>query len=244
VHRLRPSVDEVPDLVFVGSHRRRTPRRLAVKIGRLSAQRVIAGAVILVRDRRRAGGLLRQDSDPAGPEPSSTRRTPHRVEALLWRSAPCKLRGSRPAHVVYPAEALPEPNARSRDVELPPIHAMSCQRRECVMRVVPGLTERQESQRCKVLGSVARSKRTTSKSVTDGVDAPGDMVHEEDADQAAPDERCHRRRQGARERPTRQERDGEAAHGPQRKQSRDDAEVSILKEVGRESLLIGGLRSK
>jgi CheY-like chemotaxis protein len=71
-------------------------------------------------------------------------------------SAPRELRGPRPAHVVHPAQALPEPDERSRDVDLPAVHAMPGKRRECVMRVVPGLTERQESKRRKVLGSVAR----------------------------------------------------------------------------------------
>jgi hypothetical protein len=156
----------------------------------------------------------------------------------------CKLRRLGPAHVVCPPEPLPNPYTRSGEVELPTIHAVSGKRGECVVSVVPRLTEGQESKRRKVLGSVTRSKRAASKGVTDRVDAPRDVMDEQDADYASPDQPGQGARQGARVRPSRNEGDSEAAERPHREESRYDAEVSILQEVGCESFLVGGLGSK
>jgi len=69
-------------------------------------------------------------------------------------------------------------------------------------------------------------------------------MHQEDAHQAAPDERGHGAGHGSSERPTGEKRDGEAAERPDRKQSGHDAEVSILEEIDRESLLVRSLGAK
>ena len=59
---------------------------------------------------------------------------------------------------------------------------------KCMMRVMPTLTESEHAKDRVVAAFVIALKRLTSPNMTDGVDAPGDVVHKEDADESAPDE--------------------------------------------------------
>src|SRR6187401_1772306 len=74
------------------------------------------------------------------------------------------------------------------DIKLPPAEAVSRGGGEGVVVVVPALAEGEEGDDGVVAAVVAGAEGTRAPEVAHGVHAPGDVVHEEDADQAAPEE--------------------------------------------------------
>src|SRR6185295_19837097 len=63
-----------------------------------------------------------------------------------------------------------------------------CGRREDVMVVMPALAERWQGQQPVVGGLVTGEKRALPEDVANGVDAPRDVVADEDSYQASPDQ--------------------------------------------------------
>src|SRR5437588_4914949 len=77
-------------------------------------------------------------------------------------------------------------NQEATRVELPPSMGVNCGSRKRVMVVVPGEPKRRQAQEGIVAALVFRSIRPRSKPVTNRVDAPDEVVHQEYPNQAPP----------------------------------------------------------
>ena len=79
-------------------------------------------------------------------------------------------------------------NQEATRVELPPSMGVNCGSRKRVMVVVPGEPKRRQAQEGIVAALVFRLERPRSKPVTNRVDAPDEVVHQEYPNQAPPEE--------------------------------------------------------
>ncbi len=84
--------------------------------------------------------------------------------------------------------ALQRPDHQRRGIELPAAQAVDGGAREGVVVVVPGLAERGEREPEDVGRLVVDLEAARAEEVADRVDAPGDVVDEEDPHQAAPEQ--------------------------------------------------------
>src|SRR5881409_66185 len=99
----------------------------------------------------------------------------------------------RPAHVVHPAEAFEEADDGGGRVDLAAVDSMPGAGGVGVVEVVPALTEGEQGQRPQVRGPVvaAGAEGALTDQVTEGVDAPGDVVEQGDADKSRPQQGGH-----------------------------------------------------
>src|SRR6266516_6116767 len=136
--------------------------------------------------------VLARGDDPPRPPREATPR--HRAELPRRRGGP--LGGEpllvRPAHVVGPAQLLQRPDDARARVQLPLQRAVPRAGRVRVVQVVPGLAEGRDRHPGPVLRLVTDLELLAAEGVADGVDGPGDVVQQRDADQAGPEEGGHR----------------------------------------------------
>ena len=110
-------------------------------------------------------------------------------------------------HVPGETDPLHSGDQQSRGIELPAAQAVDGGAREGVVVVVPGLAEGGEGEPEDVGRLVLDLEPAGSEEVADGVDAPGDVVDEEDANQPAPEQAGGGAQQGAGEQVAGQRRD-------------------------------------
>ncbi len=110
---------------------------------------------------------------------------------------------------------------------------------EGVVVVVPGLAERGKGEPEDVRGPVVHLEAARSQEVADRVDAPGHVVDEEDADQAAPEQSGRRPEQGAGEQIAGHRGNGEAEHDQRHEPPVDQPHARVLVEVGGVALPLG-----
>src|ERR1700737_4640978 len=148
----------------------------------------------------------------------------------------------RDAHYV-PREAEPaeREDQPPRGVELIPAQPVKRGLREGMVVVVPRLPQRGQRQPEDVRRMVVDVKAAPAEEVADGVDAPGDVVHEEYAHEPAPQQGAEAggERAGA-EREAEQEGHQQAGQRDQREETVDAAHDRIFEEVAREPFR-GGL---
>lgn len=141
------------------------------------------------------------------------------------------------------SQILHDPDDDEAEVDLPPGQAMAGGVGECVVVVVPSLAEAEDSENEIVSAVVKRVKRPLSPDVTDGVDAPGDMVDQEDADKSAPEQAEERTGPGPADKATQRSREEQAHKHPQFPTAADAAKNLIslqVADVAGESGVVGG----
>src|SRR4029077_10201961 len=89
-----------------------------------------------------------------------------------------------PAHVVGPAQLLERPDDPGAGVELALQRAVPRAGRVRVVQVVPGLAKGRDRHPGHVLRLVTDLELLAAEGMADGVDGPGDVVQQRDADQA------------------------------------------------------------
>src|SRR6185437_15238662 len=89
---------------------------------------------------------------------------------------------ARPADRTHPARALEHADERGRQVELAGVDAMPGTGWVGVVHVVPAFAQRWQGQRPQVSGPVVAARREgpAAEQVTQRVDAPGDVLKQED----------------------------------------------------------------
>src|SRR5207244_1480541 len=107
-----------------------------------------------------------------------------------------------PPGVLGPTYPLEGPNQRSRGIALSPVDAVTGERGEGVVRVVPRLAHRHDGEGAHVRALVAGGERPAPERVAHGVDAPGHVVEHADADPARPEESGPGRREPATPHPS------------------------------------------
>ena len=135
-----------------------------------------------------------------------------------------------------------QPHARHREdqpaggVELIPAQPVEGRLREGVVVVVPRLAERRQRQPEHVRRLVVGVEAAAAEEVADRVDAPGDVVHEEDPHEAGPQQRAEAAgdERASAQREAEQERQHEAAERDQREAPVDAPHRRVLDEVARE----------
>src|SRR5690349_8318214 len=85
-------------------------------------------------------------------------------------------------------QTLQRPDEVAREVELPPVESVERRTREGVVIVVPALAKRQQADDPLIAAAVRRLEFSLTKRVTDRVDAPGDVMRQEHAHQATPEQ--------------------------------------------------------
>ncbi len=127
------------------------------------------------------------------------------------------------------------------DVDLPAAEAVDGGGREGVVVVVPGLAEGRDRDQRQVARLVAGLEVAVAEDVAERVDAVGEVVQDEDADQAAPEQAGDRGEQGAADQPAEREGDEEAEDRPVDEGAVDPVDRRILDQVRREALLVAAL---
>ncbi len=124
------------------------------------------------------------------------------------------------------------PDQRGREVDLVPLQAVAGRARERVVVVVPRLAERREREPEDVRRLVLDLEAAAPEEVADGVDRPGHVVLQEDADEAAPEQtgqqRLHRE---AAEHEADERGDREAEQDPPVEAAVDPAHPAVLDEL-------------
>src|SRR4029077_12038834 len=126
-----------------------------------------------------------------------------------------------------------------RGIELPAAQPVDGGAREGVVVVVPGLAEGGEGEPEDVGRLVLDLEPAGSEEVTDRVDAPGDVVDEEDANQPAPEQAGGGAQQGAGEQVAGQRRDRQTQEDQADEAPVEDAHATVLVEVGGVALPVG-----
>src|SRR5207248_2080435 len=103
-----------------------------------------------------------------------------------------------------------------------------------------GLAHRDRGQPEHVAGFVRDVEALAAEEMADGVDRPGDVVQEEHADEAAPEQRAQGGAEAASDDPSDGERDREANQDPDAEHAVDQAEPGVADEVRRKALPISG----
>src|SRR5580700_82596 len=147
-----------------------------------------------------------------------------------------------PAHVVGPAQLLQRPDDPRAGVELPLERAVPRARRVGVVQVVPGLAEGPYGQPGDVARLVAHLELLAAERVADGVDRPGDVVQQRDADQAGPEEGGQRAVNGHPPQPADQRREQQRDRDERGKQLVHPPNPGVGEQVGGELLLRGLVR--
>src|SRR4051812_1852934 len=111
--------------------------------------------------------------------------------------------------------------------------------RERVVVVVPGLTERRQGEPEDIGRVVGDLEAASAEEVTDRVDAPGDVMDEEDADQASPEQTSGGAEHSAGEQVSRQRRQREPEQHETDEPTVDQAHAAVLVEVGGVLLPVG-----
>ena len=143
--------------------------------------------------------------------PFALRRDPHDIP--------------RRAHLLQPEDQPP------RRVELPAAQAVDGRARERVVVVVPRLAERGEREPDDVGRVVVGGEAPAAEEVADRVDRPGDVVHEEDPHEPAPEQRRSARRASVpRQREPSSERQREAT------QRRATGSARLMRRMPRSSI--------
>ena len=120
-----------------------------------------------------------------------------------------------------------------RWVELVPLEAVEGRAREGVVVVVPGLAERERREPRDVGRVVVVVEPAKAVEVADRVDAPRDVVHEEEAHGAAPEQAHQRGVGGAADRPAEAVGNRQGGEQPDREEAADHAHAAVLEQVGR-----------
>src|SRR5207245_6777129 len=102
---------------------------------------------------------------------------------------------------------------------------------EGMMVVVPAFAEGQDAEQEVVAAVIAARVRTAAPDVAYGIDAPGNVVDQEDARQAAPDEAEQRAHPACRQHAAQHRRDEQAEGHPQWKESAGSAQGAALTQV-------------
>ena len=125
-------------------------------------------------------------------------------------------RGDRKdAHnVPGPAGLLEQVDDDGREVDLPAAEAVHSGGREGVVVVVPGLAEGRDRDQRQVARLVGRLEVALAEDVAERVDAVGEVVQDEDADEAAPEQAGDRGEEGAADHPAEREGEEEAEDRP------------------------------
>src|SRR5437763_1547772 len=93
-----------------------------------------------------------------------------------------------PVDLASQAKPLESNDQVGRDVDLPPLQAVEGRAREGVVVVVPALPEGEDAHDPLVAAAVAGRERGPTERVADRVDAEGEVVRQEDADPASPEQ--------------------------------------------------------
>ena len=87
-------------------------------------------------------------------------------------------------------EAFKRPDEVAGEIELPPMQAMERRTGERVVIVMPSLSEGQQPDHPLIAAAIVGLEGTLAKGMTNGIDAPGDMVQEECTHQSPPEQPC------------------------------------------------------
>ena len=138
-----------------------------------------------------------------------------------------------PDHVPGEPELLEDRDHERRGVEqpLPPTEAVACRPGEGVVVVMPRLAERGQREPGDVRRMVVGLETAGAEEVAQRVDAPGDVVHEEDPHEPAPEQAASGAGERAREGPAGEGGDGEAEQHEQRELPVDGPHARVLVEV-------------
>ena len=124
--------------------------------------------------------------------------------------------GRDPDHVPDQAELLEAVDDEGRDVDLPAAEAVGGGGREGVVVVVPGLAEGRDRDQGQVARLVGGLEVAVAEDVAERVDAVGEVVQDEDADEAAPEQAGDAPRRGCRRSPSRARRGAAGRRSPSR----------------------------
>ncbi len=102
------------------------------------------------------------------------------------------------------------------------------------MVVVPAAAHRRQGQPEHVAALVAGAVRARAEAVREGIDRPGGLVDQEDAQQAAPQETRQGRVAGAADQPAGQRRQRQAERDPQEVETVQAHHPAVAQQVGRE----------
>lgn len=103
---------------------------------------------------------------------------------------------------------------------------------EGVVVVVPAFAEAEDAEDEVVGRVVVALERAAAPDVADRVDAPGDVVHHEDTDQAAPEEAHERAEERHGDQAADDGRDDETEDGPEREQAAHLDDVAVAGHIG------------
>src|SRR5712691_11548932 len=127
-------------------------------------------------------------------------------------------------------KALERPDQVAGDVKLPPVQPVKSGARECVVVVMPALAETQQTHDPLVVALIVGLELALAKGVTDRIDAPGDVMSQENAHQSAPQQTA----------PTAYgERNNQRQHCPYHKCAADKHNHSIVDQVAAIDIRIG-----
>ena len=127
------------------------------------------------------------------------------------------------------------------DVDLAAAEAVGGGGREGVVVVVPGLAEGRDRDQRQVARLVGGLEVAVAEDVAERVDAVGEVVEDEDADQAAPEQAGEAGEEGAADHPAEREGEQQADDRPVDEGAVDPADDRVLEQVGREALLVAAL---
>src|SRR5712692_8232198 len=83
-------------------------------------------------------------------------------------------------------DTLERPDQVAGDIELPPVQSVKSGAWECVVVIMPALAETQQAHDPLVVALIVGLKLALAKGVTDRIDAPCDVMSQENAHQPAP----------------------------------------------------------
>src|SRR5689334_6596526 len=112
------------------------------------------------------------------------------------------------------------------------------------MVVVPSLAEGERRQPGEVSRLIGGGEGAAAEEVTEGVDAEGDVVQEEDPHGPAPEQAQKAAVEAPGQRHPEREGEGQSEDGPEHEGAVDEAEDRVLQEVGRVALFLGWLAAE
>src|ERR1700710_2904807 len=139
------------------------------------------------------------------------------------------------------AELLEAVDDQRRGVDLEAAKPVGGGGREGVVVVVPGLAEGRDRDQRQVARLVAGLEVAVAEDVAERVDAVGEVVEDEDADEPAPERAGGGGEEGAADDPAEEEGEQQAANRPPDEGGVDAADDRVLEQVRGEALLVAAL---